>query len=144
MRACSMDLRVRAVRDLDAGMLPDAVAEKYHVSGSWVRLLRQRRRETGEIAPRPQRYGPQRKLEPHLHTLVDLQIEDIEVLAPSYSELVETSPGLDSIWKTWPPGARIRKLPAFAPGRRITFWVVVCWGENMSRGRLWVAAWCGW
>ena len=34
MRAYSMDLRVRAVRDLDAGMMPDAVAEQYHVSGS--------------------------------------------------------------------------------------------------------------
>ena len=67
-----MDLRERALRDSDAGMMADAVAEKYHVSGSWVRLLKQRRRETGEVAPRPQRYGPRPKLEPHVHTLAAL------------------------------------------------------------------------
>jgi hypothetical protein len=38
----------------DACMMADAVAEMYHASGSWVRLLKQRRRETGDIAPRRQ------------------------------------------------------------------------------------------
>ena len=42
------------------------------VSGSWVRLLKQRRRETGEVAPRVQRHGRRGMLEPHLHTLADL------------------------------------------------------------------------
>ena len=41
MRAYSMDLRERVLRDSDAGMLADAVAERYHVSGSWVRWLKQ-------------------------------------------------------------------------------------------------------
>ena len=56
MRAYSMDLE-RALLDSDAGMKAADVATKYRVSGSWVRLLKQRRRETGEIAPRPQRHG---------------------------------------------------------------------------------------
>lgn len=47
MRAYSMDLRVRALRDSDAGLTAAEVAVKYLVSGSWVRLLKQRRRETG-------------------------------------------------------------------------------------------------
>ena len=51
MRAYSMDLRERALLDSDAGMKAADVATKYRVSGSWVRLLKQRRRETGEIAP---------------------------------------------------------------------------------------------
>jgi transposase len=72
MRTYSMDLRVRALRDSDAGMKAADVAAKYHVSGSWVRLLKQGRRETGEVAPRPQRYGPRPKLEPHLQRLADL------------------------------------------------------------------------
>ena len=72
MRAYSMDLRERVLRDSDTGMLADAVAERYHVSGSWVRWLKQRRRETGEVGPRPRRYGPRRKLEPHVHTLAAL------------------------------------------------------------------------
>ena len=51
------------------------VAVKYRVSGSWVRLLKQRRRETGEVAPRVQRHGRRRMLEPHLHTLAALIAE---------------------------------------------------------------------
>jgi transposase len=35
-------------------MASKEVAIKFHVSRSWVDRLRQRRRETGEIAPRPQ------------------------------------------------------------------------------------------
>ena len=71
MRAYSMDLRERALLG-DAGMKAADVAAKYRVSGSWVRLLKQRRRETGEVAPRVQRHGRRGMLEPHLHTLADL------------------------------------------------------------------------
>ena len=73
MRAYSMDLRERALLDSDAGMTAADVAAKYRVSGSWVRLLKQRRRETGEVAPRVQRQGRRGMLEPHLHTLADLR-----------------------------------------------------------------------
>ena len=72
MRAYSMDLRERALLDSDAGMKAADVAAKYRVSGSWVRLLKQRRRETGEVAPRVQRQGRRGMLEPHLHTLAAL------------------------------------------------------------------------
>ena len=71
MRAYSMDLRERALLDSDAGMKAADVAAKYRVSGSWVRLLKQRRRETGEVAPRVQRHGRRPMLEPHLHTLAN-------------------------------------------------------------------------
>ena len=64
MRAYSMDLRERALLDSDAGMKAADVAAKYRVSGSWVRLLKQRRRETGEVAPRVQRQGRRGMLEP--------------------------------------------------------------------------------
>ena len=72
MRAYSMDLRERILRDSDAGMKASAVAVKYHVSASWVRRLKQRRRETGEVAPRQQRYGRRPVLAPQLHTLAAL------------------------------------------------------------------------
>ena len=70
--AYSMDLRERALLDSDAGMKAADVAAKYRVSGSWVRLLKQRRRETGEVAPCVQRHGRRGMLELHLHTLADL------------------------------------------------------------------------
>ena len=46
MRAYSMDLRERVLLDSDAGMKTADVAAKYRVSGSWVRLLKQRRRHS--------------------------------------------------------------------------------------------------
>jgi transposase len=52
MKAYSLDLRQRVLADSDAGMPTKPVAEKYGVSRTWVRSLKQRRRETGEIEAR--------------------------------------------------------------------------------------------
>ncbi len=52
MKAYSLDLRVRVLADGDAGMPTSRVAAKYKVSPSWVRQLKQTRRETGTIAPK--------------------------------------------------------------------------------------------
>lgn len=57
MKPYSMDLRQRVLADRDRGLSTAAVAAKYTVSPAWVRRLLQRRRETGETAPRPQRRG---------------------------------------------------------------------------------------
>ncbi|MBU0639872.1 MAG: IS630 transposase-related protein [Planctomycetes bacterium] len=48
----SMDLRRRVLVDCDAGLRTKQVGEEYGVSRTWVRSLKQRRRETGSIAPR--------------------------------------------------------------------------------------------
>jgi transposase len=56
--AYSMDLRERVLADCDAAVPTKAVAQKFSVSPAWVRRLKQRRRETGETGPRPQRRGP--------------------------------------------------------------------------------------
>lgn len=58
MKAYSLDLRERVLKDLDAGIAVKDVAAKYSVSPAWVRRLRQRRAATGEVAPRSQRRGP--------------------------------------------------------------------------------------
>lgn len=99
MRAYSMDLRERAFRFLDAGLLPDAVAVQLQVSGSWVRLLRQRRRETGETAPRAQRYGPRRKLEPHLQTLAALIEEQPDRTLVELRDALGVPVSLPTIWR---------------------------------------------
>jgi transposase len=57
MKAYSMDLRERVLKDLDNGMTTAAAARKYSVSPAWVRRLKQRRAATGEVAPRTQRHG---------------------------------------------------------------------------------------
>ena len=69
MKAYSMDLRERVLADCDAGLGTKATAGKYRVSEAWVRRLKQRRRETGRVAPHPR--GPNRrtKLGGHADTL---------------------------------------------------------------------------
>jgi transposase len=52
MNAYSLDLRQRVLKDADGGLSTRQVATKYEVSESWVRRLKQRRRECGEIVPR--------------------------------------------------------------------------------------------
>jgi transposase len=65
MRAYSADLRKRVLDDCGAGLGTAAVAAKYSVSPSWVRRLKQRKRETGRTAPIQQRHGPKPGWEPH-------------------------------------------------------------------------------
>ena len=65
MKAYSMDLRERVLAGCDAGLGTKAVAEKYSVSESWVRRLKQRRRETGRAGPTDQRHGPKPGWEAH-------------------------------------------------------------------------------
>lgn len=62
-QAYSLDLRKRVLADCDAGLKTKPVAEKYGVSRTWVRSLKQRRRETGEIAARVPRAGRRPKFD---------------------------------------------------------------------------------
>ena len=52
--AYSMDLRKRVIQDSDADLTSKELATRYHVSRAWVDALKQRRRETGSMAPRKQ------------------------------------------------------------------------------------------
>lgn len=52
MTAYSMDLRRRVLAACDRGEPTSAVAERFGVCPSWVRRLKQRRRECGETGPR--------------------------------------------------------------------------------------------
>jgi transposase len=51
--AYSQDLRERVLAAYDRGMPTQEIAELFAVSKAWARRLKQRRRETGETAPRP-------------------------------------------------------------------------------------------
>ena len=52
MRAYSVDLRVRVLAAGDDGMGAAEAADTFAVSEAWVRRIRPRRREAGEVAPR--------------------------------------------------------------------------------------------
>ncbi len=51
--AYGQDLRDRVLAGYDRGMKTKQIAELFEVSASWARRVKQRRRETGETAPRP-------------------------------------------------------------------------------------------
>lgn len=53
MKPYSIEFRREVLADCDAGLSTLSVAINRRVSESWVRRLKQRRRETGEIAARP-------------------------------------------------------------------------------------------
>lgn len=65
MRAYSMDLRARVLEAAAAGDTTAELADRFAVSPAWVRRLRQRHRQTGEVAPRVGR--PPRTSEPAAH-----------------------------------------------------------------------------
>lgn len=74
MKAYSRDLRQRVLADCDAGLEIRQVAVKYRVSESWIRRLRQRRRENGEVAPRTRATPPPKWL-PYAEPLQQLIAE---------------------------------------------------------------------
>lgn len=53
MEAYSTDLRAKVLAAYDRGMKTKAIAEAFGVSASWARRVKQRRRQHGEVAPRP-------------------------------------------------------------------------------------------
>ncbi len=69
LRTYSLDLRQRVLADGDRGLTTRAAATQYSVRESWVRRLQQRRRETGETAPRPPCPKRPPVLTPHLERL---------------------------------------------------------------------------
>ena len=75
------------------------VAAKYRVSGSWVRLLKQRRRETGEVAPRVQRHGRRCMLEPHLHTLAVLIAAQPDRTLAELKDALATPASVPTVWR---------------------------------------------
>jgi transposase len=86
MKAYSMDLRERVFADCDAGMEVRQVAVKYRVSESWIRRLKQRRRESGEVAPRRAGHSAEPKWLAHRERLETLVREQPDITLPELRE----------------------------------------------------------
>ena len=98
MRAYSADLRERVLADSDAGMSSPDVAAKYRVSSSWVRRLKQRRRQTGSIAPMPQRHGPPPKWAPHAERIAESVREAPDATLEEHRARLGLAIGLSTLW----------------------------------------------
>ena len=99
MVAYSLDLRTRVLKDSDAGMASKLVAETYAVSRAWVDRLKQRRRETGEIAPRRQTRWRTPRLPAQLPRLAILIREQPDRTLVELPQALPTSARLPTIWR---------------------------------------------
>ena len=100
MAAYSMDLRLRVLRDADAGLPSDELAEKYAVSRAWVDRLKQRRRETGEVAPHKQTRWRPRILHAQLTELAALIRERPDRTLAELQEALRTPASLPTLCRT--------------------------------------------
>jgi transposase len=96
MKPYSMDLRQRVLADCDAGVGTRAVAEKFSVSESWVRRLKQRRREDGSIAATP---GPAPALAPHADRLRVLVRDNPDLTAAEYRDRLGVEVAVVTVWR---------------------------------------------
>lgn len=97
--AYSLDLRARVIKDADAGVTSKDLAERYHVSRAWVDALKQRRRETGSIAPRKQRKFRRRVLEGQEDRLRALVAAQPDATLAELRDALRTSAALATIWR---------------------------------------------
>lgn len=99
MRPYSIDLRQRVLTDCDAGVGARAVAAKFSVSESWVRRLKQRRRETGETAPRTATPGPTPALAAHADRLRELVRAAPGLTAGEYRDRLGVPVAVVTVWR---------------------------------------------
>jgi transposase len=99
MRAYSMDLRVRALADWDADLGTMAVARKDRVSDSWVRNLKRRRRETGQVGPRPQRVSHATKLDAHQQQLEQLVAQQPDATLEELRQRLDVRVAPATLWR---------------------------------------------
>jgi transposase len=98
--AYSMDLRMRVLKDSDAGLSSKDLAERYHVSRAWVDALKQRRRETGAFAPLKQtKFRGRALLAAETHRLAALVAARPDATLTELREALRTSAGLTTIWR---------------------------------------------
>jgi transposase len=116
VRAYSMDLRVRVLAAVDAGDPTSEVADTFAVSPAWVRRLVQRRRETGETAPRKARDPRVPKLREHLPAIRALLAATPDMTLAELRAELRVAVALSTLW------AAVRSLgltfKKSCPGRR--------------------------
>jgi transposase len=99
VQAYALDRHQRVLADCDAGLLTPQVATKYRVSASWVRRLKQRRRQTGEVTPRPPRNQRRPTLDAHRDRLRALIAADPDATLAELRDRLGVAIGLTALWE---------------------------------------------
>jgi len=100
MEAYSQDLRLRILEDCDGGMTTRVAATKYRVSESWIRRLKQRRRDTGETTPRSSRPKTVRRvLAEHTELLRQLVRDDADATLDELRAKLPVAVSRTTLWR---------------------------------------------
>ena len=95
----SMDLRSRVVADVDAGLKPVEVAQKYRVSRSWVYKIIRFRHETGSYAARQPPRCRSTKLDAVWPQLEQAVLQRPDATLRELREQLNLPVGLSTIWR---------------------------------------------
>jgi transposase len=97
MRVISLAKRLAILADCDAGMGTKAVAKRHGVSGTFVRSLKQERRETGSVRA-PRQRGPGRAPKIHRGRLQELVAADADATLAELRERLGITCSLSALW----------------------------------------------
>jgi transposase len=99
-------------------MAPKDAAAKYAVSPAWVRRLLQRRRQTGETAPRPRRHGPRPLRETHADALRQAVAAQPDATLAELREALGLDVALSTLWQALDAlGLTLKKSRSGRPSR---------------------------
>ena len=98
MRAYSIDLRVRVLEAAAAGDGTAELADRFSVSPAWVRRLRQRHRQTGEVGPRVARPTRAAKLAAHHPRIRELLAATPDLTLAELRGELKVTVALSTLW----------------------------------------------
>lgn len=118
MKPYSMDLRERVLKDCAAGLGTKAVAEKYSVSPSWVRRLKQRKREGGSAEPRSTRNRRVPALDAHAERIRELVAATPDMTLEELKAALGVAVALSTLWAAVARlGLTVKKKSSGRPSR---------------------------
>jgi transposase len=98
MKPYSIDLRERVLKDCVAGLGTKAVAQKYSVSQSWVRRLKQRNRRDGRIEPKSSRNHRVPQLDAYADRIRDLIAATPDMTLAELKKTLGVTVALTNLW----------------------------------------------
>jgi len=118
MRPYSTDLRERVLAACDAGAKTKAVAKTFSVSPSWVRRLKQRRREGKPIAPASPRNKRVPKLDAYADAIRARVAETPDLTLAELRAALGVAVGLSTLWAAVARlGLTVKKKSSGRPSR---------------------------
>jgi transposase len=118
MAAISMDLRVRIFEARQAGESTAEVADRFAVSPAFVRRLMQRHRDTGSLAPKATRRGPQPRLAGQADELRQLNAQHPDLTPREIRDRLGLAASALTVWRMLRRLGLTFKKSRFAPPSR--------------------------